>query len=125
MNRIQFLLLNILGVIFILLVTVHFVSAHRLNYSQSQMIQAQQKISQANTCTNNLKQLALRVVQVEQKTMDVGLRDFMTRQQIVTHAPPSASPGAAAPGANSAPRVETPAPAAPDAPNPLDPPLNR
>ena len=125
MNRIQFYTLTALGLIFLLLVAVHFVGAHRLNYAQGQMIQAQQKITQANTCTANLKQLAVRVVQVEQKTMDVGLRDFMTRQQIVTHAPPTNAASGTPPPANAPQPTALTPPTAPEAPSPLDPPLSR
>ncbi len=125
MNRIQFYTLNALGVLFVGLVAIHFVSAHRLNYAQSQMIQAQQKIAQASTATSELKQLAIRVVEVQQKTNDQALKDLMARQHIVTHAPPPNAGLTPAPEADGQqPSALTP-PTLPDAPNSLNPPLTR
>jgi hypothetical protein len=82
MNRIQFWILTGLSSVFVLLLFLQIFLGRAALFEQGQMQMAQQALQQGQAFQGNLKQLAMRIVQVSQQTGDPGLKDLLTRQQI-------------------------------------------
>jgi predicted negative regulator of RcsB-dependent stress response len=82
MNRTQFWILNGLAGFVVLLFITQIFLVRAAIYEQNQMAMAQQALQQGQAFQGNLKQLALRIVQVSQQTNDQALKDLLTRQQI-------------------------------------------
>ena len=95
MNRIQFWILNGLAGFLVLLFVVQIVLVRSAIYEQNQVALAQQALQQGQAFQGNLKQLAMRIVQVSQQTNDQGLKDILARQQITFT--PQGADGATAP----------------------------
>jgi len=95
MNRIQFWIsIGLSGLVGLLLIA-QILLVRQTNYEQNRLALAQQAIQQGQAFQGNLKQLAMRIVQVSQQTNDQGLKDLLNRQQITFT--PQADNGAAAP----------------------------
>ncbi len=103
MNRIQFWSLNALSGLVVVLLLAQILLVRQSNFEQNRLALAQQAVTQGQAFSGNLKQLALRIVQVSQQTNDQALKDLLARQQI------SFTPNADS-GSGSAPS-STPAPA--------------
>ena len=103
MNRIQFWVLNGLSGLVVLLLLATIYLGRTNNFEQNRLALAQQALTQGQAFQGNLKQLAMRIVQVSQQTGDSGLKDLLTRQQISF----SPTPAAEGNGAASAPAPAT------------------
>jgi hypothetical protein len=97
MNRIQFwVLLSLASLIFIFLVAQAGLSV----WSQRLQVRAfgvQQQIQEGRACDQRWRQLVTRIVEVNQKAQDQGLKDVLTRQGITVRAAPSDSSAPASP----------------------------
>ena len=82
MNRNQFWILNGLSGLVVVLLLAQILLARQAGYEQGQIAQAQQLANQGQAFGQNLKQLAMRIVQLSQSTGDPALKDLLTRQQI-------------------------------------------
>jgi len=97
MNRIQFWILNGLAGLLIVLFILQIVLVRSAIYEQNQVALAQQALQQGQAFQGNLKQLAMRIVQVSQQTNDQGLKDILARQQITFTPQGADTNGASAP----------------------------
>jgi hypothetical protein len=99
MQRYQFITLIVLSS----LVTIFLgaqIFLERLTFGeQNRLGQVSQALNQAQAFQTNLKQLAIRILQVSQKTGDPGLQELLQRNQI-TYTP---NPQGNAPDSSSAP----------------------
>ncbi len=100
MTRTQFLVLTSLSALVAALFLLQIAIMRLAQGDQSRLLQARAVISQGQACDQRMRQLATRVYQVAQQTQDPGLKDLLTRQQIVISANPAAD-AAAAPAADS------------------------
>ncbi len=82
MNRYQFWSLTGLSSLVVLLLLLQTLLVRQASYEQNRIALAQQAINQGNAFGTNLKQLAMRIIQVSQQTQDQGLKDLLVRQQI-------------------------------------------
>jgi hypothetical protein len=82
MNRYQFWSLISLSGLLVVLLFLQILLIRQTNYEQTRLVMAQQVINQGQAFQTNLKQLAMRIVQLSQQTQDQGLKDLLTRQQI-------------------------------------------
>jgi hypothetical protein len=82
MNRIQFFVLTGLSSLVLLLLLGHIYLVHTVSFDQGQLNAVQQRVTQAQSFQENLKQLAVRIYQDAQKTQDPGLKELLDRQQI-------------------------------------------
>jgi len=88
MNRIQFfVLIGLSSLITILLIAQIFLE-RQTNYEQNRLGLASQAVNQGQAFQTNLKQLAIRILQVSQTTGDPGLKDLLARNDI-TYSPSS------------------------------------
>jgi hypothetical protein len=94
MNRIQVYILTGLSALFLLFVVANLFLSYRTSGEQVRMMGAQHDINESRGFGNNLKQLAIRVLQDSKRTNDPGLKSLLERQHIVYGNPPSAAPGA-------------------------------
>lgn len=96
MNRIQFWVLTGLSVLVALLLVAHIFLVRQCNFEQNRLTLAQQALTQGQAFQGNLKQLAMRIIQVSQQSQDQGLKDLLARQQI-SFTPAADANGGAAP----------------------------
>ena len=82
MNRIQFWTLIALSGLVVVLLLAQVLLVRQSNFEQNRLALAQQALSQGQAFQGNLKQLAMRIVQVSQQTNDQALKDLLARQQI-------------------------------------------
>jgi Tfp pilus assembly protein PilN len=99
MNRIQFWTLTGLSGLVVILLFVHVLLVRQAIFEQNQMALAQQAIQQGQAFGQNLKQLAMRIVQVNQQTNDQGLKELLARHQI-TFTPADNNSASATPAAH-------------------------
>jgi uncharacterized protein YpmS len=109
MNRIQFFVLTGLSSLLFLLLVGNILLSLKVSNQQIQTSQIQQALSQGQTISTNLRQLAIRLYTDAQKTGDPGLKDLLTRQQISFKANDTTGAGTGTPADAS---NTTPAPAA-------------
>lgn len=105
MNRIQFWSLNALSGLVVVLLLAQILLVRQSNFEQNRLALAQQALSQGQAFQGNLKQLAMRIVQVSQQTNDQALKDLLARQQI------SFTPTTQDSGSGSSSSAPAPAPA--------------
>jgi hypothetical protein len=107
MNRVQFWILNGLGIVLVVLFGLHIFLSNLAVSGQNRMVSVQRFLQEGQYCDTRVRQLATRIYQVSQQTQDQALKDLLTRQDIRI-APPQqqAQPGAEQP----APDTSTPTP---------------
>jgi hypothetical protein len=82
MNRIQFFVLTGLSGLVTILLIAHIFLVRQTNYEQNRLALASQAVNQGQAFGTNLQKLAVRILQVSQKTADPGLQELLTRNQI-------------------------------------------
>lgn len=88
MHRLQFFSLIALSCLVTLLLLAQILLVRQTNFEQNRLALASQAVNQGQAFQANLKQLAIRILQVSQKTGDPGLQELLTRNQI-TYTPNS------------------------------------
>jgi hypothetical protein len=104
MNRIQFfVLIGLSGLVTILLIAQIFLE-RQTNYEQNRLGLASQAVNQGQAYQSNLKQLAIRILQVSQQSGDPGLKELLARNQITyTPSTDSGASSSSAPSTSTAP----------------------
>jgi hypothetical protein len=105
MNRIQFFTLIVLSSLVTVLLLGQIFLERQTNYEQNRLGLASQAVNQGQAFQTNLKQLAIRILQVSKQTGDPGLQDLLTRNQITytqNASPDGASSGSSTPASSPA-----------------------
>jgi hypothetical protein len=104
MNRIQFFTLIVLSSLVTVLLLGQIFLERQTNYEQNRLGLASQAVSQGQAFQNNLKQLAIRILQVSNQTGDPGLKELLARNKITySQGPDAASAESTAPSTSTTP----------------------
>ncbi len=103
MNRIQFFVLTGLSGLVTILLIAHIFLVRQTNFEQNRLAIASQALQQGQAFQQNLKSLAIRILQVSQQSGDPGLKELLTRNQITYTPNPSSSESSSPESTSSAP----------------------
>lgn len=100
MNRTYFWILTFLSCLIAVLLVTQIILGRITANDRILLAKRQELINTGQTCDRQAREVATRIYQLAQQTQDQGLKDIMTRQQIVvspasTNAAPAATPAPA------------------------------